>query len=77
MYIYIDNFIFIYIYVYIYTHKLLLAKVPQAREYLGCPGVLSDVPCKALSPPLISRFPESHNKKNLQDQLRSFTAGTA
>ena len=50
-------------YVYIYTHKLLLAKGPQAREYLGCPGVLSDVPCKALSPPLISRFPESHNKK--------------
>ena len=61
---------------YIYTHKLLLAKGPQAREYLGCPGVLSDVPCKALSPPLISRVPESHNKKNLQDQLRSFTAGT-
>ena len=58
-----------------YPRWTLLEKVPQARAYLGCPSVLSDVLCKVLSPPQASRFRESYNRKTFK-QSRSFTTRT-
>ena len=47
--------------------ELLLEKVPQARAYLGCPSVLSDVLCKVLSPP------QEIKNNQIQDHSQSFS----